>query len=452
MFVVRGMHPGKRGKLHRPDWHGSTLTFRYDGADGHERTATLHFSHAPGRRIRGRAHATACRLKAQQRWQLKVTCELRDARRGQLESRPNAVGRCVAPRDRERAQAGALGAGAQVETSNPLFNEIITRSFLDLHMLSMRQQGQVFFAAGVPWYVALFGRDSLVTSIEMAAFEPEVGANTLRVLARHQGTRWTIGATSSRARSCTSCASTSWRTSTRSRRRRTTAASTARRCSWSCSASIPPGPGSLDLFHELRDNVPAAHWPGSTSSATPTATASSTTRPALKAGLATRAGRTPATASSWRMASWPSHPSPCPRCRATSTWPGVAWPSCSSGTATRQPRKPAPESAAAVHGLQPRVLAVGRRTTTPSAARPMAASRSSIASNPAHALWTGIVDPKHARGRGRACAAAGYVQRLGHPHPFGRGPLLQSGRLPGRQRLAARQRHHRRRHAALRLR
>jgi glycogen debranching enzyme len=53
----------------------------------------------------------------------------------------------------------------------------------------MRQQGQVFFAAGVPWYVALFGRDSLVTSLEMAAFEPEVGANTLRVLASHQGTR-----------------------------------------------------------------------------------------------------------------------------------------------------------------------------------------------------------------------------------------------------------------------
>ena len=79
--------------------------------------------------------------------------------------------------------------GAQVETSNPLFNEIVTRSFLDLHMLTMRQQDQIFFAAGVPWYVALFGRDSLVTSIEMAAFEPEIGANTLRVLARHQGTR-----------------------------------------------------------------------------------------------------------------------------------------------------------------------------------------------------------------------------------------------------------------------
>lgn len=82
-----------------------------------------------------------------------------------------------------------MSGGARVQTSNPLFNEIVTRSFMDLHMLSMRQNDQVFFGAGVPWYVALFGRDSLVTAIQMAAFEPEVGANTLRVLASHQGTK-----------------------------------------------------------------------------------------------------------------------------------------------------------------------------------------------------------------------------------------------------------------------
>src|ERR687886_150875 len=187
MFVVRGMHPGKRGRLHAPSWHGSRLTFRYDGADGHERTATLRFSHAPDARHAGELTYRLC-LKGQQRWQLKVTCDLRDGHTGQLESRPNQTGG-ARDSDRERAQTGSLGAGTQVETSNPLFNEIITRSFLDLHLLSMRQKDQIFFAAGVPWYVALFGRDSLVTALEMAAFEPEVGANTLRVLASHQGTQ-----------------------------------------------------------------------------------------------------------------------------------------------------------------------------------------------------------------------------------------------------------------------
>jgi glycogen debranching enzyme len=185
MFVVRGMHPGRRGALHQPRWRGSTLTFRYDGADKHERTSRLHFSPPPDEHHGGDLEYRLS-LKAQQRWQLKVRCDLRDGQGGQLESGPLAAEGTGAT-DIERAQTGSLGPGAQVETSNALFNEIITRSFLDLHMLRMQQKDQVFFAAGVPWYVALFGRDSLVTSIEMAAFEPEVGANTLRVLARHQG-------------------------------------------------------------------------------------------------------------------------------------------------------------------------------------------------------------------------------------------------------------------------
>jgi glycogen debranching enzyme len=187
MFVVRGMHQGKRGRLHQPSWHGLTLSFRYDGADARQRRSTLHFSHAPDEQGQGEL-TYRLSLKPQQRWQLQVTCELRDGQDGELESHPNESEGARAA-DRERARAGALGSGAQVETSNPLFNEIVTRSFLDLHMLSMRLKDQVFFAAGVPWYVALFGRDSLVTSIEMAAFEPEVAANTLRVLARYQGTR-----------------------------------------------------------------------------------------------------------------------------------------------------------------------------------------------------------------------------------------------------------------------
>jgi glycogen debranching enzyme len=186
MFVVRGMHPGKRGKLHPPRWRGSRLAFRYDGADGHQRATRLRFSQAPDAHHAGEL-TYRVRLKQRQHWQLIVTCELRDATSGQLESRPSQTGG-ARDADREHARAGALAGGTRVETSNPLFNAVVTRSFLDLHMLSMRQLDQEFFAAGVPWYVALFGRDSLVTSIEMAAFEPDVAANTLRVLAQHQGT------------------------------------------------------------------------------------------------------------------------------------------------------------------------------------------------------------------------------------------------------------------------
>ena len=72
-------------------------------------------------------------------------------------------------------------------TSNELFNRVMRRSFLDLAMLETRQGDDLFFAAGVPWYVALFGRDSIITALETLAFAPDVGRATLMVLARYQG-------------------------------------------------------------------------------------------------------------------------------------------------------------------------------------------------------------------------------------------------------------------------
>jgi len=44
-------------------------------------------------------------------------------------------------------------------------------------------------AAGVPWFMALFGRDSLLTSWMMLPFAPQLARGTLRTLARLQGVR-----------------------------------------------------------------------------------------------------------------------------------------------------------------------------------------------------------------------------------------------------------------------
>ena len=42
-------------------------------------------------------------------------------------------------------------------------------------------------AAGLPWFMALFGRDSLITSYQTLPFIPELSATTLRALAQKQG-------------------------------------------------------------------------------------------------------------------------------------------------------------------------------------------------------------------------------------------------------------------------
>jgi glycogen debranching enzyme len=45
-------------------------------------------------------------------------------------------------------------------------------------------------AAGLPWFMALFGRDSVVTSYQALPFVPELAETTLRVLAARQGTAY----------------------------------------------------------------------------------------------------------------------------------------------------------------------------------------------------------------------------------------------------------------------
>ena len=49
--------------------------------------------------------------------------------------------------------------------------------------------GQAYYAAGIPWFATLFGRDSLITAMQMAAWSPEMAEQTLRVLAGRLGRR-----------------------------------------------------------------------------------------------------------------------------------------------------------------------------------------------------------------------------------------------------------------------
>ncbi|HET8630974.1 MAG TPA: glycogen debranching N-terminal domain-containing protein, partial [Thermomicrobiales bacterium] len=191
MFTVRGAEPGKRGTLQPPRAHGHALTFTYDGADGHHRTTTLSFDPRPVG-IDGRRVTYRCHLAPNHSITYKVTIALADeappGRQRKLEAHPPKVSE-QQRRQHQQADQGSVSGKVQVQTSNALFNKVLRRSFLDLAMLSMEQGGDRFYAAGVPWYVALFGRDSLITAHEMLAYDPGIARNTIEILAKYQGTK-----------------------------------------------------------------------------------------------------------------------------------------------------------------------------------------------------------------------------------------------------------------------
>jgi glycogen debranching enzyme len=80
-------------------------------------------------------------------------------------------------------------ARTHVQADDELFKRVIQRSLIDLRMLRSSLDGQSYFAAGVPWFATLFGRDSLITAIELLGFVPDVAEQTLRVLAERLGRR-----------------------------------------------------------------------------------------------------------------------------------------------------------------------------------------------------------------------------------------------------------------------
>jgi glycogen debranching enzyme len=75
----------------------------------------------------------------------------------------------------------------EVRSDDELFDRVLARSLRDLDMLRSELDGRSYFAAGVPWFATLFGRDSLIAATQALAFAPEVAADTLRMLGDRMG-------------------------------------------------------------------------------------------------------------------------------------------------------------------------------------------------------------------------------------------------------------------------
>ncbi|MGY4912816.1 amylo-alpha-1,6-glucosidase [Micromonospora aurantiaca (nom. illeg.)] len=83
-------------------------------------------------------------------------------------------------------------AEPQVTADDRRLLRLLDRSLADLRGLRLAEPahpGDVFLGAGVPWFLTLFGRDSLWAARMMLPLGTDLAAGTLRVLARRQGTR-----------------------------------------------------------------------------------------------------------------------------------------------------------------------------------------------------------------------------------------------------------------------
>jgi glycogen debranching enzyme len=186
IFEVRGVVREERGRQSPPTVTEGEAEFRYEGLDGVVRRTLVHVSPTPDRVevVGDRIEIDfALDLAAHQTRLISLTIdpvvgeEL--AQSEEFDSAVHHLRRSYEDWERECTS---------IYTDNELFNQLLTRGLRDLRALETAQvNGSRILAAGIPWYVAVFGRDSLITSHQLLTITPRPARGTLWLLARLQG-------------------------------------------------------------------------------------------------------------------------------------------------------------------------------------------------------------------------------------------------------------------------
>jgi glycogen debranching enzyme len=184
VFEVRGHPRPRRGELLPPEVDERSVRLGYRGLDDVVRTTTLTFDPPP---TRLGADGAEYRLVVAPRQRQEIAV-VATASRQPARSAPRVLSfRDAAARRRARVERLDSEA-ARIRTSHDLFDHWLARSRHDLHLLLSETPEGFVPDAGIPWYVAPFGRDALISALQVLPFEPDIARGVLRYFARHQGT------------------------------------------------------------------------------------------------------------------------------------------------------------------------------------------------------------------------------------------------------------------------
>ncbi|CAF0691913.1 amylo-alpha-1,6-glucosidase [Candidatus Methylacidithermus pantelleriae] len=180
LFEVRGLKRKRRGSLSPPKLEEGSVSVTYHGLDGVTRVVRLVFWPAP-QRLEANRVVWQGRLVPKAEWTIFVTifCMVDEAR-------PLILFYEAALSEATETVAARKQAGCQIVTSNEQFNDWLNRSLSDIHLMITETPEGPYPHAGIPWFSTPFGRDGIITALELLWVNPNIARGVLAFLAATQ--------------------------------------------------------------------------------------------------------------------------------------------------------------------------------------------------------------------------------------------------------------------------
>ncbi len=176
LFEVRDVKRTTKGRREPAVANGHRLRFQYTAIDGVRHSTDVLAPVDAWQTADGPAHGRlAVRVAPRDRRTIEIDIHVRS-------TLPSPV---VADRDWVAWQR----TSTKFASDSPDLDAWIARSSLDLFLLSDLTADGFFPSAGIPWFVAAFGRDSITTALMALPLRRDLAPAVLRLLADTQGTR-----------------------------------------------------------------------------------------------------------------------------------------------------------------------------------------------------------------------------------------------------------------------
>ncbi|KAB8314942.1 amylo-alpha-1,6-glucosidase [Tolypothrix campylonemoides VB511288] len=208
LFEVRGYDRQKRGRLLRlveptpeegtsngegisaqsvpPVQKEQSLSLAYEGLDGLVMESRIQFQHRQPDYFKGYTAVWRLELASHETQKLGYRVNfLTNNKSTSIVSAPFTLVQAKASEMMEEQHW--VQQITRIRSDKGTFNHIIERAEQDMYLLRQSFGKYKTVSAGVPWFSALFGRDSIITASQTLMLNPQIAKETLQLLATYQG-------------------------------------------------------------------------------------------------------------------------------------------------------------------------------------------------------------------------------------------------------------------------